>query len=482
MTLALAEVRGAVDLLVVGAGPSGMAASLEARARGLDTLLVDENEALGGQIYRAIGRSPVSDRGVLGADYWAGEALAREVEAREVPRLQGGTVWTVERPTMEGEPFAVGLSARGSARMVASRAVFLATGAIERPFSIPGWTLPGVMSAGAAQTALKASGLVPDGPVILAGCGPLLYLLAWQYRNAGVRLEALLDTAPRANWRSALPHAPAFLASRYARKGAKLLLDVARSTRVTRGVTALRAEGEGRLRAVAFRHGGAERRIEAGLLLLHQGVVPGVNLSLACGLDHDWNERQLCFRPVLDRFGEGSVPGVFVTGDGGAIGGADAAPFSGRLAALGAAHRLGRLGAEERDAAALPFEAGLRRAGRGRAFLDLLYLPSEADRIPPDDETIVCRCEEVTAGRIRRAVALGATGPNGVKSFERCGMGPCQGRMCALTVTEVIAQARGLSPTAIGHLRIRPPIKPITLAELASMPKSDEALRAVVRE
>ena len=94
--------------------------------------------------------------------------------------------------------------------MVAARAVFLATGAIERPFPIPGWTLPGVMSAGAAQTALKASGLVPDGPVVLAGCGPLLYLLAWQYRNAGVRVEALLDTAPRANWRAALPHAPPF--------------------------------------------------------------------------------------------------------------------------------------------------------------------------------------------------------------------------------------------------------------------------------
>jgi bacterioferritin-associated ferredoxin len=93
----------------------------------------------------------------------------------------------------------------------------------------------------------------------------------------------------------------------------------------------------------------------------------------------------------------------------------------------------------------------------------------------------VCRCEEVTAGQIRETVALGVVGPNQMKSFLRCGMGPCQGRLCGLTVTEMIADARGVPPQEVGYYRLRPPVKPVTLAELAALPKTEAATRAVVR-
>ncbi|WP_229635511.1 (2Fe-2S)-binding protein [Pseudomonas syringae] len=103
---------------------------------------------------------------------------------------------------------------------------------------------------------------------------------------------------------------------------------------------------------------------------------------------------------------------------------------------------------------------------RIRPLLDALYQAKEENRIPADN-VIVCRCEEVTAGDLRGFVALGCAGPNQAKSFGRCGMGPCQGRMCGLTVTEVIAKARGVSAAEVGHYRVRPPTKPITLGELA---------------
>jgi bacterioferritin-associated ferredoxin len=93
----------------------------------------------------------------------------------------------------------------------------------------------------------------------------------------------------------------------------------------------------------------------------------------------------------------------------------------------------------------------------------------------------VCRCEEVSAGQIARTVELGCTGPNQLKSFLRCGMGPCQGRFCGLTVTEVIAKARGVTPQEVGYYRLRPPVKPVTVAELAALPKDDAAVKAVVR-
>src|SRR5207244_8240215 len=145
-----------------------------------------------------------------------------------------------------------------------------------------------------------------------------------------------------------------------------------------------------------------------------------------------------------------------------------------------AAYRLGKIGASARDREAATPRTRLARFGRGRLFLDTLYRPAKAFRVPQGD-TIVCRCEEVTAERIRATVPLGAAGPNQMKSFLRCGMGPCQGRLCGLTVTELIAEVRGALPEEGGYYRRRPPVKPITLGELAAMPKTEASEKAVVR-
>ena len=99
----------------------------------------------------------------------------------------------------------------------------------------------------------------------------------------------------------------------------------------------------------------------------------------------------------------------------------------------------------------------------------------------PVGDTIVCRCEEVTAAQMLEAIDMGAAGPNQLKAFLRCGMGPCQGRLCGLTVTELIAVARGTTPDEVGYYRLRPPVKPITLAELASLPISEAERKAVER-
>ncbi len=377
--------------------------------------------------------------------------------------------------------FEAGLSLDKRAQLFRVGQVIAATGALERPFPIPGWTLPGVMTAGAAQIALKTSGLVPEGRVVVAGCGPLLYLLTAQLRAAGASVVAMLDTTPRANWAKAAPHLVDFLRSPYLGKGLKLLAGAARGLRTIRGVTALRATGEGRLDGVAFTSAGREGRLDCDLLLLHQGVVPNVNLSNAVGCRHAWDDAQLCWVPEINAWFETSLPGFAVAGDGSGIAGAESAALRGRLAALAAAERAGRLTQPERDRRADPIRAELARATRGRRFLDALYQPGATFRAPPDRDTIVCRCEEVTAGAIRDAVALGVTGPNQLKSFLRAGMGPCQGRLCGLTVTEIIAQERRVPAREVGGYRLRPPIKPITLGELASLPHTDAARQAVER-
>jgi len=478
----IGELAEAYDLLVVGAGPAGLSAAARASELGLSALLADENPAPGGQIYRAVTTTPVKDRAILGQDYWRGADIVARFERSRAAYAPRCTVWSLGPDETASDSFELGLSLDGKARIIGARQVILATGAQERPFPIPGWTLPGVMTAGAAQIALKSAGAVPAGRTVIAGCGPLLYLLASQLAAAGCEIVAVLDTTPRANWQKAFAALPDFLRSPYLAKGLKLMATARRKLRFVSGVTGLSAKGEGKLTQVDFEQSGRPGAIACDTLLLHQGVIPSVNFSNAAGCAQDFDEEQHAFVPRVDAWFASSVPGIAIAGDGAGIGGAESAALRGEIAAFGAAGRLGKLREAERDSRAAPVRAELERCLRGRRFLDLLYKPAPQFLAPPGDETIVCRCEEVTAGQIRDAATrLGVTGPNQMKAFLRCGMGPCQGRLCGPTVVELIARTRGTTPAEVGYYRLRPPVKPVTLAELAALPQTEAAVKAVVR-
>jgi NADPH-dependent 2,4-dienoyl-CoA reductase/sulfur reductase-like enzyme len=451
-----------VDVVVIGAGPAGMSGATTLAALGLKVVLLDEQGSPGGQIYRGITLAPLSRRDLLGPDYAQGNELAQALASSSVRYEKGASVWQVTRERQ------VSYLRDGRMQTLDAKAVLLATGAMERPFPIPGWTLPGVMTAGAAQILLKSAGLAPSEPVVLAGCGPLLYLLGWQYLRAGVSIKALVDTTrPEDYWRARRYLFAALRAWPYLRKGLELMRSL-RSAGIAHysGAEQLAVEGEEAAQALTFRVGGKPQRIASRCVLLHQGVVPNIQFSQSLRARHEWDPAQLCFTPVSDPWGELDVPGVYTAGDGAGIGGAQAAALQGELTALGIAERLKAITQAQRDHRAEPVRLKLAGNLRIRPFLDALYQPKEENRIPAD-EVMVCRCEEVTAGDLRSFVALGCAGPNQAKSFGRCGMGPCQGRMCGLTVTEVIAKARGVSAAEVGYYRIRPPIKPITLGELA---------------
>lgn len=454
------------DAVVVGAGPAGMSAAIGLRAHGLSVLVVDEQSAPGGQIWRAVEAvAPTQTGALLGDEYRAGLPLTsrfRECGAIYEPATQ---VWQIE------PGWNVFMTCKGQAESVRTDHVILALGAQERPAPFPGWTLPGVLTVGAAQILLKTSRQVPADPVWVVGSGPLPLLYMAQLVRAGGKIAGWLDTAPLGGWRRALPWTAAAMAGyEDIFKGLAWLREISASgVKRVRGVTAVRALGHKRLQEVEYTQAnGKTARASASLLLAHEGVVPSIHMTQALGCAHEWSSQQACLRPVLSEWGQTDKPGVYVAGDGAGIGGAYAACVRGELVALGVAQRAGRLSVEAAAAHAAPVRAKLKGLLRLRPMLDALY-PPRANIASPTDDTIVCRCEELTAGDIRKAVAIGHPGMNQLKSYTRAGMGPCQGRQCGYTVANILAQEQSRSVQEVGFYRIRPPLKPVTLQELATL-------------
>jgi NADPH-dependent 2,4-dienoyl-CoA reductase/sulfur reductase-like enzyme len=231
----------------------------------------------------------------------------------------------------------------------------------------------------------------------------------------------------------------------------------------------LRASGTNRIEAVSFKSNGKTHSLETDVLLLHDGVVPNTQMTRQLECDHVWNPVQRYWKPELDRWGNTSVANISVAGDTSGIYGAKSARIAGELAAVDTAFRLGAIPSSEREKAALPLRKQLKCERAIRPFLDALFQPHPEFFRPINDDTIVCRCEEITAGQIRQTVALGELGPNQVKAHIRSGMGPCQGRMCGLTVSEIIAAVHRCDLPDVGYFRIRPPLKPIPLHALANL-------------
>ncbi|WP_159592403.1 NAD(P)/FAD-dependent oxidoreductase [Chelativorans xinjiangense] len=453
------------DVVVVGAGPAGMAGAISAYEQGLSVLLLDEQPAPGGQIWRAVERNAAGPLGrILGTDYQKGAELAEKLRSSRVDLLFGAKVWQVE------DGFGVFMSVDGRTRSVKARAVLLATGAQERPNPFPGWTLPGVMSVGAAQILIKNAASIPDQPVWIAGTGPLPLLYMTQLLELGGSIAGYIDTAPCGNFRRALPHlASAMKTPKGLVKGLGWLTKLRRAgVPHFRGAHGLEALGDERLRAIRFRTAAGET-IEAGtdILLAHEGVVPNVHFPMAMGCEHDWDDAQLCFVPRLDRWGESTREGVFIAGDGGGIAGADAAVELGRIAGLGVSRKLDVQSSTAAEGKASGSRRSLRRLLAIRPFLDALYRP-RPEVFSPAPQTLVCRCECLTAATVREVAARGAADCNGVKVETRAGMGPCQGRQCGYTVASLVAQQHGLPMASVGYFRIRPPLKPVTLGELAA--------------
>ncbi len=271
------------QLVIIGAGPAGLAAADVAGGLSIDTLVIDDQQTAGGQIYRGISNSTNDLRRVLGSAYRHGSTLLSGLEHSSVTWQLQSTVWQV---TQDGLVYYFGPN---GSDYVQAEYVILATGAMERPMPFPGWTLPGVMTAGALQIALKTAGLVPDGKLVLAGSSPLLLLLARQILDAGGEICALVETTPQKNKLDAAKYFPGMLrCTSMLREGLNLLWQIRKRKIKHYGqARSLSAIGKVKVEGLRFDSTGQTHELACDVLAIHNGVVPNVQISRQLGLTHD---------------------------------------------------------------------------------------------------------------------------------------------------------------------------------------------------
>ncbi|EGX59011.1 oxidase [Streptomyces zinciresistens K42] len=457
--------RDAPHLAVIGAGPAGLAAALAAAARGVRVTLLDAEPEAGGQFYRQPAAALRARRPQALHHQWRTFArlrhgLARHIAAGRVRHAREHHVWFAERAPDGGfTVHALTGPGRGDPAEVRADAVLLATGGHETVLPFPGWTLPGVVTAGGAQAMLKA-GLVTSGnTAVVAGTGPLLLPVATGLAAAGVDVRALVESADP----GALPRQARALAAQPGKlaEGALYAGQLLRHrVRVLTRHTVVEAHGTERLEAVTVAaldaggrtRPGTARRIACATLAVGHGMLPHTDLADALGC-------RLAGPAVhADDEQRTDVPGVWAAGECTGVGGAALSLAEGHIAGRSAAARL--LGAPPGPDA---WPEAARTRARLRAFsavLDAVYTPPPGWGERVTDATVVCRCEEVTAGAIRASVReLGAGDVRTVKLLTRAGMGWCQGRMCAPAVA-------GLAGCAFTPSR-RPFARPVPLGVLA---------------
>jgi NADPH-dependent 2,4-dienoyl-CoA reductase/sulfur reductase-like enzyme len=441
------------DVVVIGAGPAGVEAAMAAQSCGLDVLIIDEAHEAGGQIYRAGPAFNIPE----------GKLLRDRLQKSGVPAAFEHRIWSAAKTTTGFELAAVGPT---SSRVVAASAIIVASGAIERFYPRVGWTLPGVIGLGAATIMMKAQGILPGRRVLVCGPGPLATLVAHLIQDHGGEVVALADPNPRRAWLRALPA----MASRpdLFIDGAKWITQLlAKRVPIFQGWDIVSISGRNSVESVTLsqQDGSRKRVFEADAVCFGHGLVPATEFFRLLGAPMEYRPERGGWIPRLDLHQRAGIARLYAAGDCAQILGVAAAPLTGRLAGLTAAFDLQRISQTEYRRSYTHARSSLSRISYFGHEIARMMQPraSAMEHVP--DETIVCRCEDVTVGELRTAVRQGAREINALKAATRCGMGPCGGRSCGEAAGAVM-ECAGVPRASIGYWTARPPLRPVPIESL----------------
>jgi NADPH-dependent 2,4-dienoyl-CoA reductase/sulfur reductase-like enzyme len=462
--------RKKVELVVIGAGPAGLNAAIEAARVGTKVLVIDEGKQPGGQIYRQPPSAfDITDSRAMGADYADGRSLLELVQSfsDQITIWKDSLVWSVFKPQI------LAVMRNDAFILVESKAVVVATGAYERPVPVPGWTLPGVMTEGGAQVLLKSQCVIPGKRVLLAGSGPLQLVVANQMLDAGMEIAAIAESRPmNAMWRY-LPDLlcqPALLL-----RGSKYLTRL-RQKKIpflkSYALTAIKGEKTAQQAELSKLddHGrpisGHLKTYEVDTVCIGYGLIPHIGLTRLLGCGHTYNSLAGAWTPLFDDDMQTDQDGVFLAGDCAGVAGVLTAREQGKLAGLCAAAYAGIISNEEVQTSGAQIRRRLYSLQKFRRAMDRIYKYQSSIYASITDDTIVCRCEEVTAGTIRKSIRAGSTDINDIKKRTRVGMGYCQGVNCLPAVAAILSNEFGIAENNTLLMTARPPVKPIPLGLL----------------
>jgi NADPH-dependent 2,4-dienoyl-CoA reductase/sulfur reductase-like enzyme len=459
--------------VIVGAGPAGLGAAVELARRGIEPVVLDDNPAPGGQIYKppATGVDPAALSLGL-ASYHMGQTLLEEVQAfrPSIQHLPGTCVIGIF------ENLEITYTAGGPAESLDADTLLLAPGAYDRVIPFPGWDTPGVITVGGLQSLLKHHGILPGERVVLAGSGLLTLLVAAQMTAAGYPPAAVVEATGRFDLIPALPgllRTPSML-----REGLYLLRLLRRGgVRFLRRTAVLRAHGSEKVEAIEVAPVDENWRpdysrtetIQTDCLAIGFGLVPEVSLARLAGAAFDYRTELGGWVPRYSSDMETAREGVFVAGDGCGIRGAEIAQLQGRLAGIAMAERLEATREREDRAAKLRLQKNITHRAQARQGLDKVFQVRPGIYEIIDDDTLLCRCEEITWREARAWLDRGLTSATQLKMATRIGMGRCQGRFCGPNLRDVLARQLGDAADLDDSLTARPPVKPISLGALAEM-------------
>ena len=435
------------DLIVVGAGPAGIAAAVTAASHGLEVALIDESPTPGGQVL--LQNQPAQK--FEGRAVQRGLALLEDLQRLPVSIYTQTIAWAVD-----GRRVAIaGPDCPGE---IEASALLIASGAREFVPAFPGWTLPGVMTLGGAQSIIKRHNVLPGHSMLIAGAGPLTWALAAEILEHGGNLLGVLDYSRPADWLSMLPQFSALrdrvgLGMRYLRTiaGQRVPYHWTRDR--------LHAHGEGRLERVSI----GSREFEVDVLCVGFGFIPNTELHRLAGCSMVFDRSLGGWIPIVDEDLQTSQTGTYTAGECAGVGGAQKALLEGELAAYSLLNSLGQpLSSRENER-----RHWLRRRRQTELrFARALNRSCEAPvefLAELEHETIICRCENVRAGEIRTAHNKGISTLDGLKNELRVGQGLCQGRTCGPILRRMLAAADESPPVPF---HVRPPVKPVTLSQI----------------
>ena len=455
------------DVVVIGGGPAGVAAAVAIAESGTRVVLIDGGDRLGGQYFRHPHNGTEKLAKVIGGSDFV-QLMQRFTAQRQrtmATYLSRSVVWSVSD---NGETFTLrirkGERDRQAIEIVAKNLV-IAAGAYDRALPFNGWTLPGSMTLGAAQSMVKGNGVLPGTSIVVAGTGPFLLATAVSLIEAGAHVSTLVER----NRIAAMSRYPrALIAGRDKLTQAVRYLAILKKSRVNifenAQVAAAHSQHGDRINSVSIATERGTVKVDADTVATGWGFTPNLDLPIALGVATKLGVDGVLSVTVDDNQ-KTSHPRIWAAGETTGIAGVDAALVEGEIAGNAV---VSALGGRAVDTSKL--KSSRRRLHTFASYLPIAYPVPQEWPLSVDDDVMVCRCEEVTAGEIRQAADLhGASNPRLAKLFTRAGMGWCQGRMCAQACSDIIESATGASATvdstAAAHKRII--ATPITLGTLA---------------